>query len=127
MEKVNDDVIEILILSANPVDTERLRFDEEIREIEEGLRRARHRDRFSINSRLAVRLRDLRRALLDYQPRIVHFIGHGDKKGLMVEDELGNAVPISAEALSGLFEGNTARCELRTPFEDSRILFRKKM
>lgn len=94
----------ILLLSANPMDTKRLRFDEEIREIEEGLLRAKRRDRFDIRPKLAVRLRDIRRALLDYRPQIVHFIGHGGKDGLMVEDIEGNAVLMSESALSGLFE-----------------------
>jgi hypothetical protein len=94
----------ILILSANPKTTSRLRLDEEVREIEEGLRRSKYREQFVIHSRLAVRLRDLRRALLDCEPHIVHFTGHGNKEGLLVEDELGMAVLISSKALSGLFE-----------------------
>jgi hypothetical protein len=94
----------ILILSANPKTTPRLRLDEEVREIEEGLRRATYRSQFKIQSRWAVRLRDLRRALLDYGPHIVHFTGHGKEEGLLVEDELGLAVRISAKALGGLFE-----------------------
>jgi hypothetical protein len=94
----------ILILAANPKATPRLRLDEEVREIEEGLRRAKHRDRFEIQTKWAVRLRDLRRAILDFEPQIVHFTGHGKEDGLLVEDELGLAVHISAEALSGLFK-----------------------
>jgi hypothetical protein len=94
----------ILILAANPKATPRLRLDEEIREIEEGLLRSKHRDQFKMESKSAVRLRDLRRALLDSEPQIVHFTGHGKKEGLLVEDELGMAVLISAKALSGLFE-----------------------
>lgn len=94
----------ILILSANPKTTPRLRLDEEVREIEEGLKRARRREQFVIYQKWAVRLRDLRRALLDVEPQIVHFTGHGKKDGLLVEDELGFAVRISKKALSGLFE-----------------------
>jgi hypothetical protein len=93
----------ILILSSNPKTTLRLRLDEEVREIQEGLRRSKYRDKFDIQSRWAVRLRDLRRALLDVEPQIVHFTGHGKKDGLLVEDELGFAVRISKKALSGLF------------------------
>lgn len=93
----------ILILSANPIGTARLRLDEEFREIEEGLHRSRYRDQFVIHSKWAVRIRDLRRALLDFEPHIVHFTGHGNKEGLLVEDELGMAESISPEALSGLF------------------------
>jgi len=94
----------ILILAANPKSTNRLRLDEEVREIEEGLRRAKNRKKFAIHSRWAVRLRDLRRALLDVEPSIVHFLGHGKDNGLRVEDELGLPFTISSEALSGLFE-----------------------
>ncbi len=38
----------ILILSANPQDTARLRLDKEVREIEEGLKRSKERDQFVI-------------------------------------------------------------------------------
>jgi hypothetical protein len=93
----------ILILAANPKTTPRVRLDEEIREIEEGLQRSKQRDLFEIEAHLALRLRDLRRALLDNEPAIVHFTGHGEKDGLILEDETGLAVSISAKALSGLF------------------------
>jgi len=99
-----DGVKTILILSANPKATARLRLDEEVREIENGLRLAKHRDQFDIRSRWAVRLKDLRRSLLDYEPRIVHFTGHGREDGLLVEDNIGIAVRISSKALAGLFK-----------------------
>lgn len=94
----------ILVLSANPRETSQLRFDEEIREIEEGLQRARLRDRYDIKHKLALRFKDLRRALLDYKPQIVHFSGHGSKEGLTIEDDQGKPTLISAEVLSGLFK-----------------------
>lgn len=102
----------ILILAANPKTTGRLRLDEEIREIKEGLKRAKYGSQFTIESELAVRLRDLRRALLDYEPQIVHFAGHGKRDGLLVEDELGMPVLISTKALAGLFElfSNQVEC-----------------
>lgn len=94
----------ILILSANPQGTAKLRLDEEVREIEEGLRRSKLREHFVTYSRWATRLKDLRRAMLDYEPHIVHFCGHGQEDGLTVEDENGKAVVVSPDALSGLFE-----------------------
>lgn len=97
-------VKKILILSANPEKTGRLRLDKEIREIEEGLKLSERRDQFHIQSKWAVRYKDLRRALWEYKPHIVHFAGHGEEYGLMVESEEGLAVPISSKALSGLFE-----------------------
>jgi hypothetical protein len=97
-------VKKILLLTSNPKTTFRLRLDEEVREIEDGLRCSKHHGQFEIQSRWAVRFRDLRRALLYVEPHIVHFSGHGEKDGLLVEDELGMAVRISNKALSGLFK-----------------------
>ena len=39
-------VHKILILLANPIETTQLRLDEEVREIEDGLRRAKRREQF---------------------------------------------------------------------------------
>jgi hypothetical protein len=108
VEPVNDlklinPVKKVLILSANPKSTPRLRLDEEVREIEEGLHRSKYRERFRIQAKWAVRLRDLRRALLDVEPHIVHFTGHGKENGLVVEDESGSDVLVSVPALSELF------------------------
>jgi len=97
-------VTEILVLSANPKNTSRLRLDEEVREIEEGLKRSRKRDQFRIHSRWATRLKDLRRALLDHEPHIVHFCGHGDTNGVVVENDDGNAIRVKPKAIAGLFE-----------------------
>jgi hypothetical protein len=102
----------ILILTANPKATPKLRLDKEVREIKEGLQRSKYRDRFEIHSVWAVRHWDLRRALLDFKPHIVHFSGHGTKEGLMLEDEMGLAVTATKEALSSLFEifSDTVEC-----------------
>lgn len=95
----------ILILAANPKDTSRLRLDEELRDIEEGLRRAKHRDQFVLALRLAVRSRDIQRAMLEETPQIVHFSGHGEGvEGLVFEDETGQAKLVSGAALAGLFK-----------------------
>ena len=76
-----------------------------MREIKEGLRRARVREKFSIESAEAVRYRDIHRAILDYEPQIVHFSGHGaGEEGLVFEDETGQEKFVDAEALAGLFE-----------------------
>jgi hypothetical protein len=94
----------ILILAANPKLTDRLCLDEEVREIEEALKRSKHGKRFIIHKKWAVRLRDTQRAMLEYEPNIVHFAGHGEKKGLIVEDKGGAPVYFSPEPLSALFE-----------------------
>ena len=94
----------ILFLAANPKNTTRLRLDEELRDIKEGLRRAQQRDQFTLVSHEAVRSRDIQRAMLDETPQIVHFSGHGDgEAGLAFEDETGNAQLIDGSALANLF------------------------
>lgn len=95
----------ILVLAANPVDTSRLRLDEEIREITEGLRRVSNRDDYALHPLLASRQDDVRRAMLEYEPSIVHFCGHGSRSGgIAFEDSSGESMMVSSEALSGFFE-----------------------
>jgi hypothetical protein len=97
-------VKKILILSANPKNTTKLRLDEEIREIQTGLERSRYRDQFEIVTRSAVRTEDLRRTLLDVNPQIVHFSGHGTgADGIALEDDAGNLKLVSNDALGRLF------------------------
>ncbi|MEH1919878.1 CHAT domain-containing protein [Nostoc sp.] len=94
----------ILILTANPKGTSQLRLDQEVRDIEEGLQRAKQRDQFVLKSMFAVRPRDIQRAMLDINPSIVHFSGHGTgDEGLVFEDETGSAKLVDGEALAGLF------------------------
>lgn len=95
----------ILILTANPKNTDKLRLDEEVREIQAGLERAQRRDQFEIVTRWALRDIDLSRALLDHEPQIVHFSGHGaGEHGLALENDLGQMQLVSTESLAGLFE-----------------------
>ncbi|MEM9090516.1 MAG: AAA-like domain-containing protein [Cyanobacteria bacterium P01_F01_bin.53] len=94
----------ILILAANPSDTSRLRLPEEVREIQEGLALSEGRDRFKVVSQWAVRTDDLRRALLRYEPQLVHFSGHGTgEQGLVFETDAGKAKLVSSTALARLF------------------------
>jgi len=95
----------LLILAANPHGTSPLRLDEEVREIQAGLRRTGGKTSFEIHQAWAVRPRDVRRALLDYRPEFVHFCGHGNgDEGLVFEDEVGEPHLVSTDAISGLFE-----------------------
>ncbi|MBW4626312.1 MAG: hypothetical protein KME49_12620 [Brasilonema octagenarum HA4186-MV1] len=51
----NTRVKTILLLAANPRNTSQLRLDEEVREIDEGLRRANKRELFKLEQKWAVR------------------------------------------------------------------------
>lgn len=99
----------VLILSANPKNTSPLRLGEEAREIQAALKRANNREQFEIFTEWAIRVEDLRRALLEHQPTIVHFSGHGSgTEGLALENNSGQVQLVSTESLArlfGLFQG----------------------
>ncbi len=95
----------ILILSANPINTNRLRLDEEVREIREALKRAQKREAFQLIPIGAVRIDDLRRTLLDNKPQIVHFSGHvTESNDLVLENISGESQVVNPESISKLFE-----------------------
>ncbi|MBD2616219.1 AAA-like domain-containing protein [Nostoc punctiforme FACHB-252] len=101
----NDSIQKILLLAANPIGSRYLRLGEEMREIEEGLKRSKNRERYSLATAQAVRYRDIHRAILEHEPQIIHFSGHGaGEEGLVFEDETGAAKLVDAEALAGLFQ-----------------------
>ncbi len=102
----------ILFLAANPRDTTSLKLDEEIRAIDEGLRRAAFRDAFDIRQHWAVRVTDIQECLLRHRPHIVHFSGHGSKSSeIILEDAWGDGCPVSVRALGSLFA--TLRDDIR--------------
>lgn len=96
--------VRILFLAANPKNTDKVRLDEEIRQIQERIRAADFRDHFDLQSRWAVRPDDLLQALNEVRPHIVHFSGHGTASAeLVLEDAEGKAKPVTDVALKALF------------------------
>lgn len=94
----------ILFLSANPTDQGRIRSDEEYRDISEGLRRSRDREKVDLRSAWAVRPENLRRELLDFEPHIVHFSGHGAAhEGICLLDDRGRSFLVAGQVLSDMF------------------------
>jgi CHAT domain len=95
----------ILFLSANPQQTSRLRLDREFNDVDNALRISGYRERFTLQAKWAVTPRNIRRALFDYQPDIIHFAGHGaGSKGLILEnDNTGKEQLVTGEALGELF------------------------
>ena len=95
----------ILILTASP-DNEatKLHTNQEIKAIEQELERSKNQDKFEIIFKLAVTPEDLIRVLRNEKPEIVHFCGHGKKTGIVLENELGEAQTVRAEALARLFK-----------------------
>lgn len=98
--------VKLLFLAANPVTTDRLALDEEARAIEEKVRDARHRDHVVVKTKWAVRPEDLQQSLLEYEPTIVHFSGHGDgNTGIVLASaDESEESHINGDALVHLFD-----------------------
>jgi formylglycine-generating enzyme required for sulfatase activity len=94
----------ILLLAANPNGTVPLGLQKEEREIKERLRLAGY-GKTPIHAAGAVRPIDIQQAMLDFDPHIVHFSGHGaGQDGLVFEDAIGQKKLVDSEALAELFE-----------------------
>jgi CHAT domain len=94
----------VLILAASPNDQDRLLLSREVKKIRQALERSRNRENWRIESNEAATVEDLRRALLDHQPTVVHFSGHGGgDAGLCFEDDQGGTHLTHAAPLAKLF------------------------
>jgi hypothetical protein len=82
--------------------------DQEVRDIGEGLRLASHRDQFVLESRWAVRPRDMHRAILDKHPRIVHFCGHSEGNSSLADQRSGESVQDSDRKLTVVSTGEAS-------------------
>lgn len=123
--------IKILVLAANPADTDHLALDVEIREIQSGLRKARHGRQFQVLVEPAVQVGSLQTLMMDHEPTVVHFSGHGTRgeggvaghgvrevrherpeTGLLAHDDADAPVLLEAGPLASLFArlGRRVRC-----------------
>lgn len=67
----------ILFLAANPKNTSRLDLEGECAAIEHELRLARHGNDFEFRSKWVVTVDEMARHLIEFNPTIIHFSGHG--------------------------------------------------
>jgi len=102
----------ILFLAANPLDTTRLSIDHEIKSILKNIRSSKERGYLELDQEWAVTTDTLMQAVLDKSPNIIHFSGHGQHEGILLQTESGESKIISADALEKLFEifKDTVRC-----------------
>lgn len=104
----------ILILSVNPKNTIRLRTDEEIHSIQKTLHSAKYHV-FNVNISMATPVSELQSILLRHTPHIVHFCGHGELDGLLLENEIGEKQRIPVDELANLLKICVKTC--RKPIE----------
>jgi hypothetical protein len=93
----------ILLLAANPSSAPILDLMGEHKAISRCLERFPKQHNLRVVAESAVTDDDLRRALLDYEPEIVHFSGHGTGWRGLVFEEADQPLLISGAAMAGLF------------------------
>ena len=93
--------VNVLVLNATPDDQCRIRADKEAALLEEQLEMVRApRRQLSIIQRFAVRLDQIQKELLNHEPRILHFSGHGDKGVLVFENRDGSTALLDGDRKS---------------------------
>ncbi len=102
--------LNILFLSANPDDTARLHTNEEFDEIVAQKTRSRYRDNMVlITPVLSASATEILFKILNEEPTILHFSGHGDENGIVLTDKNGSAQTLAK--LTGLLaQGSNLRC-----------------
>jgi hypothetical protein len=92
--------ITVLFMASNPLDQPQLRLDEEVRAINEMIRKSKHRDSVRLESRWAVRPLDVLQALNELRPGVIHFSAHGsDQDEIVFQNNEGQAKFVSKEAI----------------------------
>jgi hypothetical protein len=93
----------ILYITANGVDHDLLALEEEVREVELKIQMSEHRESLRLRPRLAARPDDLIHALNADLPTVVHFSGHGGKRGIVFQGDDGAPRRVPASALKRVF------------------------
>jgi hypothetical protein len=102
----------ILFLAANPKGTAQLDLEQEVEVVQQELARLQRHEQFIFKVQWATTLEGVRHALLDHQPQIIHFSGHGAGQfGIMLVNEAGESQLVSGETLANFFEPFATRIE----------------
>jgi esterase/lipase superfamily enzyme len=103
---------DVLVLAANPQGTELLELEREGNLIRERLQEGQQGQNYVVKIEPG-RVEDLSKYLLQYQPRIVHFSGHGSCTGEILFADRDNQIqPIAPADFAKIFEiiGNQVEC-----------------
>ena len=99
------DLIIILFLSANPANTAQLELVNECNKISDELQYAAGKKIFKLEQRHDISLHDLRKQILNYNPQMVHFSGHGSQRSALIfKSDKGDVEVVPSDALSEFFE-----------------------
>ena len=96
----------ILFLSANPAQTDPLDLIKECNLINQKIRSSAGRELFKLEQRHDISIKWLIEELLNYNPQILHFSGHGSEKSALIfkNENTGQIEEVPPSALSKLFK-----------------------
>ncbi|MGH1363291.1 MAG: CHAT domain-containing protein [Calditrichia bacterium] len=95
--------VKILFLGANSSSSP-LGLDLEVKQLQTNLKLAKERDTLEFSQEWAITVDSLMQAMLDESPTIVHFSGHGNESGIILQDGMGEPKVVSTDALSNMFK-----------------------
>ena len=106
------DVITVLFIASSPEDQDGLRIDREMRDIQQRVRQAEHRDALRFEYAVAAQPADLLQRLNEVKPDVVHFSGHGNTAGFAMEDSDGLTRLLTTRELATLLSVSSRRIRL---------------
>jgi hypothetical protein len=106
------ETITVLFIASSPEDQDGLRIDKEMREIQQRVRLADHRDALRFEYAVAAQPSDLLQRLNEVKPDVVHFSGHSDAAGLAMEDNDGLTRVLATDELATLLSVSSRRIRL---------------
>jgi hypothetical protein len=107
----------LLLLASNDVETLDSGAADEIREIDDIIQSATHRDSFERSLHPALRASDITKLLLSDKPHILHISGHSRKtEGLILEDNNGQVEKIKCAQLVKLIVNSADAARLKVVF-----------
>lgn|GEM_PF-6837596 len=104
--------LRILILAANPVDTSRMALETEHRLLRNRMRANAQVGNCELLFEWAARWQDLKHAVVNHKPHVIHFAGHGTRNGICLEDNEGRNAPVTKAQLADLFRSSGEQLRL---------------
>lgn len=104
--------ITVLFVASSPEDQDQLRIDKEMREIQQRVRMADHRESLHFDFAVAAQPSDLLQRLNEAKPDVVHFSGHSGHAGLAMEDADGMTRTLTPQELATLLSVSSRRIRL---------------
>lgn len=90
-------MLKILFLSANPWEASRIEVEKEFKTVRDVIKASRYRDLIDLERIGEVSVAEMTRLIIEYEPHILHFSGHGSSEGVLIFQDSSSQVRDVAE------------------------------